>query len=126
MEKGFHNIEQFIAFITPGHTASVSYTHLLGIGITAESSEHGTAISLSFHINCLIHDCLLYTSEQALYYARSEHTEKDYSVREMALSEVVHGAIADNKYCLLYTSLCPELYLKIPIVLHLIWIMQKI
>ena len=21
MEKGFHNIEQFIAFITPGHTA---------------------------------------------------------------------------------------------------------
>ena len=26
----------------------------LGIGITAESSEHGTAISLSFHINCLI------------------------------------------------------------------------
>ena len=28
----------------------------LGIGITAESSEHGTAISLSFHINCLIHE----------------------------------------------------------------------
>ena len=29
-------------------------------------------------------------TEQALYYARSEHTEKDYSVREMALSQVVH------------------------------------
>lgn len=28
----------------------------LGIGITAESSEHGTAVSLSFHINCLIHE----------------------------------------------------------------------
>ena len=28
----------------------------LGIGIMAESSEHGTAISLSFHINCLIHE----------------------------------------------------------------------
>ncbi len=28
----------------------------LGIGITAKSSEHGTAISLSFHINCLIHE----------------------------------------------------------------------
>ena len=28
----------------------------LGIGITADSSEHGTAISLSFHINCLIQE----------------------------------------------------------------------
>ena len=28
----------------------------LGIGITVESSEHGTAISLSFHINYLIHE----------------------------------------------------------------------
>ncbi len=37
-------------------------------------------------------------TEQALYYARSEHTEKDYSVREIPLSHVVHGAIADNKY----------------------------
>lgn len=39
-------------------------------------------------------------TEQALYYARSEHTEKDYSVREINLSDVVHGAIADNKYLL--------------------------
>lgn len=39
-------------------------------------------------------------TEQALYYARSEHTEKDYSVREINLCEVVHGAIADNKYLL--------------------------
>ena len=38
-------------------------------------------------------------TEQALYYARSEHTEKDYSVREMALSQVVHQAIADNNIC---------------------------
>ena len=41
-------------------------------------------------------------TEQALYYARSEHTENDYSVREIRLSNVVHGAIADNKcdsYC---------------------------
>ena len=28
----------------------------LGIGITADSSEHGTVISLSFHINCLIQE----------------------------------------------------------------------
>ena len=41
---------------------------------------------------------------QALYYARSEHTEKDYSVREMSLSQVVHQAIADNKYLLLQSG----------------------
>lgn len=39
-------------------------------------------------------------TEQALYYARSEHTEKDYSIREMNLADVVYGAIADNKYLL--------------------------
>lgn len=40
-------------------------------------------------------------TEQALYYARSEHTEKDYSVRETDLLAVVHQVIADNKYLLL-------------------------
>ena len=44
-------------------------------------------------------------TEQALYYARSEHTEKDYSVREVALSNVVHQAIADNKYLLLQNGI---------------------
>lgn len=39
-------------------------------------------------------------TEQALYYARSEHTEKDYIVREINLGDVVHSAIADNKYLL--------------------------
>ncbi|NBJ94393.1 sensor histidine kinase [Parablautia muri] len=39
-------------------------------------------------------------TEQALYYARSEHTEKDYFVREIDLCDVVHSAIADNKYLL--------------------------
>lgn len=39
-------------------------------------------------------------TEQALYYARSEHAEKDYSIREISLADVVHGAIADNKYLL--------------------------
>ena len=33
-------------------------------------------------------------TEQALYYARSEHAEKDYSVREVNLCDVVHSAIA--------------------------------
>ncbi|MCM1263546.1 MAG: sensor histidine kinase [Butyrivibrio sp.] len=39
-------------------------------------------------------------AEQALYYARSEHAEKDYSIREINLSDIVHSAVADNKYLL--------------------------
>lgn len=39
-------------------------------------------------------------TEQALYYARSEHTEKDYSIREIRLEDVIHDAITDNKYLL--------------------------
>lgn len=48
-------------------------------------------------------------TEQALYYARSEHTEKDYSVREIRLFDVVHQAIAENKYLLLKNSVGIEL-----------------
>ena len=40
-------------------------------------------------------------TEQALYYARSEHTEKDYSVREIRLFDVIHQSIAENKYLLM-------------------------
>lgn len=43
-------------------------------------------------------------TEQALYYARSEYTEKDYSVREICLSDVIHQSIADNKYLLLQNN----------------------
>ena len=43
-------------------------------------------------------------TEQALYYARSEHTEKDYSVRELRLFDVIHQSIAENKYLLLQNS----------------------
>lgn len=39
-------------------------------------------------------------TEQALYYARSEHAEKDYSIREVKLGDVVHDAIVENKYLL--------------------------
>lgn len=40
-------------------------------------------------------------TEQALYYARAEHMEKDYLVRELRVFDVVHQAIAENKYLLL-------------------------
>lgn len=39
-------------------------------------------------------------TEQALYFARSEHTEQDYIIRETDLANVVHGAVADSKYLL--------------------------
>ena len=48
-------------------------------------------------------------TEQALYYARSEHTEKDYSVREIRLFDIVHQAIAENKYMLLQNGVNIEL-----------------
>lgn len=47
-------------------------------------------------------------TEQALYYARSEYTEKDYSVREICLSDVIHQSIADNKYLLLRNNVRVE------------------
>lgn len=44
-------------------------------------------------------------TQQALYYALKgddfgSYTEKDYRIREIRLEDVVHGAIADNKYLL--------------------------
>ena len=47
-------------------------------------------------------------TEQALYYARSEYTEKDYSVQEIRLFDVVHQAIEDNKYLLLQNQVALE------------------
>lgn len=44
-------------------------------------------------------------TEQALYYARSEHAEKDYAIHEVRLFYVVHKAIAENKYLLLQNGI---------------------
>ncbi|MCM1184156.1 MAG: sensor histidine kinase [Roseburia sp.] len=48
--------------------------------------------------------------EQALYLSGSEHTEKDYRIRELVLVEAVHQAIAQNKQLLLQNQvrLCVE------------------
>ena len=48
-------------------------------------------------------------TEQALYQARSEHTEKDYFVREVRLFDIVHQAIAENKYLLLQNGVQVDL-----------------
>lgn len=47
-------------------------------------------------------------TEQALYYARSENVWKDYSIREISLSDVVHGAVADNRYLLVHSGAAVE------------------
>lgn len=47
--------------------------------------------------------------EQALFYARSDYTEKDYSVRELKVFDMVHQAIAENKYLLLQHGVSIEL-----------------
>ncbi len=47
-------------------------------------------------------------TEQALFYARSEHTEKDYLVREIQLSHVVHEAVTDNKYLLMQNQIAVD------------------
>lgn len=47
-------------------------------------------------------------TEQALYYARSENVWKDYSIREISLSDVVHGAVADNRYLLMRSGAAVE------------------
>lgn len=47
--------------------------------------------------------------EQALYYARSETIEKDYLIREVTLSEVIHNCVAENKQLLLKNQVNIEL-----------------
>lgn len=38
---------------------------------------------------------------QALYYARSKTVEKDYLIREILLSDIIHQAVSDNKQLLM-------------------------
>lgn len=39
-------------------------------------------------------------TETTLYYARAEHAEKDYRIRETDLAAVIHEAVGDNRYLL--------------------------
>ena len=48
-------------------------------------------------------------TEQALFYARSEHPEKDYFVREIRLFDVVHQAIGENRYLLRQSNVLIDL-----------------
>ena len=48
-------------------------------------------------------------TEQSLYYARSENTQNDYLIREIRLLDVLHDAVADNKYLLMQNQVVLEL-----------------
>lgn len=48
-------------------------------------------------------------TEQSLYYARSENTQNDYLIREICLLDVIHDAVADNKYLLMQNRVSLEL-----------------
>lgn len=47
-------------------------------------------------------------TEQTLYYARSGHTEKDYSVKPVCMEQVIHQSVTDNKYLLLKNQVSVE------------------
>lgn len=48
-------------------------------------------------------------TDQALYYARSENVEKDYLIREVSLSEMIHASVAENKQLLLQNHISIEI-----------------
>lgn len=47
-------------------------------------------------------------TDQALYYARSENVEKDYFIKEVSMSEMIHAAVAENKQLLLQNHISVE------------------
>ncbi|WP_312048237.1 sensor histidine kinase [Anaerotignum sp.] len=47
-------------------------------------------------------------TDQALYYARSENVEKDYLIKDVSLSEMIHAAVAENKQLLLQNHILVE------------------
>ena len=61
-------------------------------------------------------------TEQALYYARSEHTEKDYSVREMALSQVVHFLQSVSAEISAYIG-CGALMVQVGIIIGILFLL---
>lgn len=70
-------------------------TPITAAKLLCENNRSGQSREMLAQLESITH----YT-EQALYYARSEHTEKDSLIREIQLEDVVHQAIAENKYLL--------------------------
>lgn len=71
-------------------------TPISAMKLLCENNKSDTTRKLMAELEKVSH----YT-DQALYYARSENVEKDYLIKEVFLSEMIHAAIAENKQLLL-------------------------
>ena len=74
MEKGFHNIEQFIAFITPGHTA---FHERLSIGVDVYKRQLKQSVTRPFGQNVLRYQNTYYTLSTERIPYRKDKTEDD-------------------------------------------------
>lgn len=71
-------------------------TPISAMGLICENNKSEATRKLMVELEKVSH----YTN-QALYYARSENVEKDYFIKEVLLSEIVHTVIVENKQLLL-------------------------
>jgi signal transduction histidine kinase len=78
-------------------------TPISAMKLLCENNKSDTTRKLMAELTKVSH----YT-DQALYYARSENVEKDYLIREVSLSEMIHAAVAENKQLLLQNHISIE------------------
>ena len=78
-------------------------TPISAMKLLCENNKSGTTRKLMAELTKVSH----YT-DQALYYARSENVEKDYLIKEVSLSEMIHAAVAENKQLLLQNHISVE------------------
>lgn len=78
-------------------------TPISAMKLLCENHKSDTTRKLMVELEKVSH----YT-DQALYYARSENVEKDYLIREVLLSAIIHAAVAENKQLLLQNHVSVE------------------
>jgi signal transduction histidine kinase len=78
-------------------------TPISAMKLLCENNKSDTTRKLIAELEKVSH----YT-DQALYYARSENVEKDYLIKEVSLSEIIHAAVAENKQLLLQNHISVE------------------
>lgn len=78
-------------------------TPISAMKLLCENNKSNTTRKLIAELEKVSH----YT-DQALYYARSENVEKDYLIKEVSLSEIIHAAVAENKQLLLQNHISVE------------------
>ncbi|MDK2808855.1 MAG: hypothetical protein PWP24_1592 [Clostridiales bacterium] len=78
-------------------------TPIAAMKLLCENNKSDTTRKLMAELTKVSH----YT-DQALYYARSENVEKDYLIKEVSLSQMIHAAVAENKQLLLQNHILVE------------------